>query len=109
MLDVAGAKVTVPTVAAGASSTDVKAFANPTLATAACKPRRYRVRFAGRRTNYVRAKVRVDGKLVKTVRRRHIRSVRVRIRTAGTHKVRIVAVKRNGKTRRVKRRLAGCA
>ena len=110
-LDVAAAKVTVPTVAAGASSTDPKAFANPTLAAAAatCKPRRYRVRFAGRRTNYVRAKVRVDGKLVKRVRRRHIRSVRVRIRTAGTHTVRIVAVKRNGKTRRVKRRLAGCS
>lgn len=105
LLDVASAKVTVPTVAAGASSDDPKAFTNPTL----CRAKRYRVRFAGRRTNYVRAKVRVDGALVKTVRRRHVRSVRVRIAGPGTHTVQIVARKRTGKARRVTRRLAGCA
>ncbi len=108
VVDVAAAKVTVPTVKPGASSTDPKAFGNPTLATEACKPRRYRVRFAGRRTNYVRARVKVDGKRVKTVRRRHVRSVRVRIAGPGVHTVRIVATKRSGKQRRVVRRLKGC-
>ncbi len=112
-LDVKTAKVTVPTVKTGASSTERTAFTNPTLTLAAagakpCKVRRYRVRFARFKSNFVRAKVKVDGKLVKTVRRKHIRSVRVRIRTAGTHTVRIVARKRGGKTVRVKRRLAGC-
>lgn len=109
LLNVARAKLTIPTVAPGASSTERSAFANPTLKRArACRARRYRVRFAARNSNYVRARVKVDGKLVKTVRRKHVRSVRVRIRTAGTHTVRIIATKRGGRTRRVTRRLAGC-
>ncbi len=109
VIDVKDAKVTIPTVKAGASSTERTAFTNPTLPKATCKARRYRVRFAKRASNYVRARVTVDGKLVKVVRRKHVRSVRVRILTAGTHTVRITAKKRNGHTLRVKRRLAGCA
>ncbi len=110
VVTVAKARVSVPTVAEGASSTEPAVVMDtPAAVQGTCKAGVLNLRLHARKgTRIVRAKLFVDGKLKRTARGKRLTRLRVAGLGAGAHTVRVDTFTKRGLAVRSTRRVDAC-